>query len=209
MDKIIIILFILLTFSGFIDSKTCKVRSRSRWIHCHCYKNVMVCNGVRILTLKHLRIPHKVKVVNLKYNYINEFDMEFIRNNPNLEVLDIRGQNGFNCSSLEFVENVTVNIISDCGMDTTANLETEDGDINVNSTTATVKTYTKHMHKMRTEGKRRQTFLTLTIPSTITARTPWSVLLQGKRKLLSRQSLFLQLQRRPLLQLPLNQNSKP
>ena len=180
MDKLIIILS-LLTFSGFImnvDSKTCKVKNRGRWIYCHCYTNAMACNGVRILSLKHLKIPHDVKVVNLKYNHIKEIDMEFIRNNPNVEVLDIRAQNGFNCNSLEFVENVTdVNIISDCVMDTTTatetTIETEDDD-NTNSTTTTVKTYTKHTHKMKTEGKKRQT-LTLTLTNPNTTRRPKTI----------------------------------
>ena len=90
MDKLIIIL-LLLTFSGFImnvNSRMCKVKNRARWVHCHCYTDAMSCNGVRILYLKHLKIPHDIKAINLKYNHIKEFDMEFITNNPNVKMID-------------------------------------------------------------------------------------------------------------------------
>ena len=171
MDKIII-LFIFLAVSGCIDSKICKVRNQYRWLRCHCYSsniNAMICNGARIVSIKQLKIPDNVKLLNLKYNHIKEFDIEFITNNPNVEVLDISAQSGFNCNSLEFVENVAVDIISDCA-------RSMDMDITTVKTaearsTTTVKTFAKYTApKMRTEAKRRQ--LTLSNLITSTKRAP-------------------------------------
>ena len=166
MDKLLLI-FVLVLFSGFISvhGKMCKVRNDWRLLHCHCYTDAMSCNAVRILSLKHLHIPHYVKVVNLKYNHINEFDMEFIRNNPNVKILDITDQTDFNCNSLEFVENVTnVNIISDCGDTSTSasekTVETEDlEDININSTPV------KTSKTIRTPTTRKTKTVSSTIPS--------------------------------------------
>ena len=174
MDKLqLIFVLVLFSVSGFISvhGKMCKVRNGDRWLQCHCYTDdVMSCNAVRILSLKRLHIPHYVKVVNLKYNHINEFDIEFIRNNPNVKILDITDQTDFNCNSLEFVENVTnVNIISDCGDTSTDASEktVETGDLeedtNINSTPVET---SKTIHTLTT---RKTKTVSLTISSSSTS----------------------------------------
>ena len=153
MDKIIII-FIFLAFSVYIDSKICKVRNQYRWLRCHCYSsniNTMICNGARILSIKQLKIPEDVKRLNLKYNHIKVFDVEFIMNNPNVEVLDISSQSGFNCSSLNFVEHVAVDIISDCARSMDMNM-----DITTTLSTTTVTTRKNENRSKKTSVKLKQ-----------------------------------------------------